>query len=464
MDKLKKNANYIIIILLVFSIILATLSIFVKYFVLNKDTYLNLLDKNNMYSKVEDTLYKKMDSLLGNETSEELKKSIITDDDVKKEANNIIDCIIDDLKTGESNLPVINTDIYKQRVSEILKSFTEYGTSSTNDLSFNDSFQVENMVSIKQNFQINNMVVSNDASKDINTYLKFENLATRAEIEAKGREILKQKGLTEAEARKKLAEKGMTEDQVWKILEQNGYLDEGEKSDSTSSDENSSKPESDNTSAADNNTALGEKSASDNGESNNTLSEAEHNKKDNNKDNLYKEKVQGIVSSIISDNSKSFKEKLESISNKLLEEAGTAIDDEIERLKLNKLIESNKFMALAKITSIFYKMHIVFISLPIILILALIKVNRRDYKYILKSIGSAFLITGIILLLAIFGTYISKVYDAINIGSSYIKDMLIIIVKKSLTVLSISGVGLVLIGAILRILSKANIWKRTKSY
>ena len=74
------------------------------------------------------------------------------------------------------------------------------------------------------------------------------------------------------------------------------------------------------------------------------------------------------------------------------------------------------------------------------------------------------MITGIILLLAIFGDYISKVYDAINIGSSYIKDMLIIIVKKSLTVLSISGVGLVLIGAILRILSKANIWKRTKSY
>lgn len=459
MDKLKKNANYIIIILLVFSIILATLSIFVKYFVLDKDTYLNLLDKNNMYSKVEDTLYKKMDSLLGNDTSEEIKKSIITDEDVKKEANNIIDCIIDDLKTGESNSPVINTDIYKQRVAEILKSFTEYGKTSTNDLYFNDRFQVENMVSIKPNFQIQNMVVFNDTSKDINTSLKFEKLATRAEIEAKGREILKQKGLTEAEARKKLAEKGITEEQAWKILEQNGYLDDEEKSDSTSNNENSSKSESDNTSVSEN------KSASDNGESNSNsiLSESEDSKKDNDGDKLSKEKVQGIVGSIISDNSKTFEEKLDSISNKLLEEAGTAIDDEIEKLKLNKLIESNKFKILAKTTSMFYKMHIVFIILPILLILLLIKINRRDYKSILKSIGSAFLIGGSILLLMIFGAYISKVYESINISSSYIKDMLLIIVKKSLMVLSISAIGIFAIGTILRILSKASIWKRTRN-
>lgn len=459
MDKLRKNANYIIIILLMFSIILATLSIFVKYFVLNKDTYLNLLDKNNMYAKVEDTLYKKMDSLLGNDTSEELKKSIITDDDVKKEANNIIDCTIDDLKTGQSNLPVMNTDTYKQRVSEILKSFTEYGKISTNDLYFNDRLQVENMVSIKPNFQINNMVISNNPSKDINTSFEFEKLATRTEIEAKGREILKQKGLTEAEARKKLAEKGMTEDQVWKILEQNGYLDKEGKSDSTSSNENSSKSESEDTSTSDN------KSTSNNGESNSNsiLSESEYSKKDNDKNNLSKEKVQGIVGSIISDNSKTFKEKLDSISNKLLEEAGIAIDNEIEKLNLNKLIESNKFKVLAKTTSMFYKMHIVFIILPIILILLLIMINKRDYKYILKSIGSAFLIGGSILLLIIFGAYISKVYESINISSSYIKDMLLIIVKKSLMVLSISSIGIFAIGAILFILSKASIWKRIRN-
>lgn len=459
MDKLKKNANYIIIILLVFSIILATLSIFVKYFVLDKDTYLNLLDKNNMYSKVEDTLYKKMDSLLGNDTSEEIKKSIITDEDVKKEANNIMDCIIDDLKTGESNSPVINTDIYKQRVSEILKSFTEYGTSSTNDLSFNDSFQLENMVSIKPSFQIDNMMIFNSSSKDANTSLKFENLATRAEIEAKGREILKQKGLTEAEARKKLAEKGITEEQAWKILEQNGYLDDEEKSDSTSSNENSSKSESDNTSASEN------KSVSDNEESNSNsiLSESEDNKKDNEEDKLSKEKVLGIVGSIISDNSKTFEEKLDSISNKLLEEAGIAIDNEIEKLNLNKLIGSNKFKTLAKITSIFYKMHVILIILPIILILSLIKVNRRDYKSILKSIGSAFLIGGSILLLMMLGAYMLNIYNAINISSSYIKDMLFIIVRKSLMILSISGAGIFAIGTILLILSKASIWKRIRN-
>lgn len=453
MDKLKKNANYIIIILLAFSIILAILSVFIKYFVLNKDTYLSLLDKNNTYSKVEDTLYKKMDSLLGSDTSEEIKKSIITDEDVRKEANNIVDCLIEDLKKGESNLPVISTDVYKQRVAEVLKSFTEYGASSTNDLYFNDRFQVENMVSIKQSFQIDNIMISNSRLKDANTSLKFENLATRAEIEAKGREILKQKGLTEAEARKKLAEKGMTEDQVWKILEQNGYLNEEEKSDATSSNENTSKSVADNNSVSDNKKS----------DSNSTSSESKDIKKDNDKDKLSKEKVQGIVGSIISDNSKTFQEKLDSISNKLLEEAGIAIDNEIEKLNLNKLIESNKFKVLAKITSIFYKMYVVFIILPIILILLLIKVNIRDYKSILKSMGSASVIGGSILLLMMLGAYMLKIYDAININSLYIKDMLFIIVKKSLMILSISGAGIFVMGTILLILSKASMWERIRN-
>lgn len=458
MNKYKKNANYIIMILLIFSIILATLSIFIKYFVLNKDTYLSLLNKSNAYSKVEETLYKKMDSLLGNNTSEEIKKSIITDEDVKNEANNVINYIIEDLKTGEINIPVIDTDIYKQRVADILKTFTEYGNSSINDLHFNDRFQIDNMVSIKSDFQYNKMIVSDNISKHNNNSLNFENLATRAEIEAKGRELLRQKGITEAEARKKLAEKGMTEEQVWKILEQNGYLDKEEKVDSTSNNENA------NNSVVDNKESNNSNSLSEVKESiEDSNSESIDSKKDNNEGKLSKEKIQGIVATIISDKSKNFQEKLDAISNKLLEEAGIAIDQEIEKINVNKLIESNEFKILAKITSTFYKMNLVIIILPIILVLLLIKVNLRDYKLILKSIGSAFMISGIILLLITFCAYLLKIYDSINISTVYIKDMLYLVVQESLTILSISASGIVLMGIVFLILSRLNIGKRIRN-
>ena len=437
MNKAKRDSNILIMILLILSIMLLVLSIFINSVVLNKNTYIKLLEESDTYTKVEEVIYKKMDSLLGSDSNEGIKRSIITPEDVKREADNVLTCILGNLKTGQSNLPVIETSLYKERVADILKSFTSYGSSSNNDLNINDKFQVDNMVYVKSNFNFVNMVISNKNAKDISNSLKLEELATRAEIEAKGREILKQKGMSEAEARKKLAEKGMTEEQVWNILKEKGYLD-----DEGSSESN---PSNDKISNADENNSNNESKIEKGNVEEKDLAQSD-NSTGTNDGKLSQEKVQKIIGSIITDNSKTFEEKIDTISNRLLEEAGTAIDDEIEKLNFNKLIKSTKFNLLAKSTSIFHKFYLVFMTMPIVLVLILIKLNVKKIKEILTSIAISVTVSGLIFSLFFGSIYILKPYKNITLKAVYLIDMLLSTMNYFLEILLISGIIIFIIG------------------
>ena len=126
MTKTKKIANIIVSIILVLTIILTMLSGICRFTLTNKSIYLNLLEKSNTYSIIKDELYKKMSAILGEDISEDLKKSIITEEDVRTEADVVLDCMISNLKSGQANTPEIDTSIYKQRIADALKSLAGY--------------------------------------------------------------------------------------------------------------------------------------------------------------------------------------------------------------------------------------------------------------------------------------------------------------------------------------------------
>lgn len=123
MDKTRKSISVIIAILLVCSIIFAALSIFLRVIVLNKNTYTNILDKNNTYEQITTSVYDKIDAILSAKNiNYDIKESIITEDDIRKEADTMISGLIDYLETGENDIKPLNTEIYKQRVADILQS------------------------------------------------------------------------------------------------------------------------------------------------------------------------------------------------------------------------------------------------------------------------------------------------------------------------------------------------------
>lgn len=421
--------NMVIEFLLILSIIFAALSIFLKYVILNESTYLNILNESGTYGQIKDYVYERIDNILSAKNINiDIKDSIITEEDIKNEANNAIHGIVEYLKTGENNVKAPDTSIYKQRVSEILHSIIDGAIKpANNDISFNDALHIKNLSYVENRSQFNNMIVVKEKSKVGQDALEVEKLMSREEAEAKVRELLKQKGLTEEEAIKKATEKGITEEQALKILAGYGItIDE-------QSDGNSSEAK-----GSDGNSSTVGNSRSDKTQLNDGNSSVENGEKSSNSQ-TQSTSGQGQAGN-------SIKSKMDSIANKLLDEAGNSIDKEVEKVNFNKILDSDKFQKLAKITSIMYRMFWVFMIVPIILMALLIKINSKNFNYALKHIRRSFLLSGLILFGVFFGAYVFKVYEKINVNPIYINEVISYTIKHFLIVLSSYGFIVLVIG------------------
>ena len=72
--------NVVLEILLIASIMLAVLSVFFKYVLLNEATYLNIFNKSGTYGELKDYIYEKIDKVLSSKgINIDIKESIITD-------------------------------------------------------------------------------------------------------------------------------------------------------------------------------------------------------------------------------------------------------------------------------------------------------------------------------------------------------------------------------------------------
>jgi hypothetical protein len=437
MNKTKKSISLIIEILLMFSIMLAVLSIFFKCIVLNKNTYTNILDKNNTYEQVKESIYDKIDALLSAKNiNYDIKESIITEDDIKREADNVISGFIQYLETGENNIKPIDTELYKQRVKDIIGNIIK---PTKNDLSFNGNLQTENTVCKENELKYNNMIVYKEQSKVGQSSMEVQKLMTQSEAEAKAKEILKQKGLTEEQAIQKAINKGITEEQALKLLADYGITIDG-KSDSEA---NPSKTESSGNSngasvqGSDNTTGNSSSETSSNNQTENTTGNSSSETSSNSQ-------TENTINQTPAD--KSIKSPLDIIANKLLDEAGSSIEKEVEKINLDKILESSKLQKLAKITSTVYKMFWMFMILPIILMTILIKIHGKDLNSSLKCIRNAFLSAGLILFAIFFGAYALKVYEKLNINIVYLKDVIFYTIKHFLMVLSTCGIITFVIG------------------
>lgn len=417
MINLKKNTNIILSILLVVTIILTALSGIVRFAATNKAVYLNLLEESNTYSIVEEALSNKMAAILGDDISENLKKSIITEEDIRKEADVVLDCVISNLISGQAVLPQIDTEIYKQRVADALKSLTGFEFKFKNDKNLTSSTQFNdvcltsiNVLEKNDRLIHKNIFNADNLNNNKNNNFVLVNMASRAELEAKGRALLREKGLTEEEARRKAAERGISEQDVWNYLEENGYLDEeSESEDSLDIDspnyDTSGNPE-DSSNAPSSNA------------SNDVLSEsgqADNYNKDN-ESKVSKKKIQEIVTSVLMDDNKNFDEKVNEISLRLMEEAEKIIDAEMEKLNFSKVINSNEFKAAIKITSILYNNFYILLLIIAVICLLILFINKGSIFDGAVIIGKSVFVSGIIMSLAFGGIYLSKVYTYIDIN------------------------------------------------
>lgn len=456
MKRTKKCINIVLTALLTCTILITMLSAFVRFSLTNKQSYLNLLESTNTYSAVTEALYEKMSAILGDDISEDLKKSIITEEDVRKEADVVLNYVISDFVYGQTVVPEINTDIYKERIAEALESLTGYSDylNDRKDLTSSEiegthTVQPTNLtvnVNIKPSISYLNIRNSNNVSDE----LFFENLATRAEIEAQGRAMLREKGMTEDEARAKLAEKGISEEEAWQYLRDNGYLDE------ESGTDEESQISADTHKGTNNDTDFNSESAS--------KSEADISTPDNSQEmnsqskhvddsKISKKKIQNIVISIILDKNLNFEEKMDNIYSELMNEAEIIINKEMDNLNFSKLINSNMFNYVVKMTSILYKSFYIDLSLLLIILMVLGIINSFNFETVINYLTKSMLISGL-LSVSIFGfIYLSKIYmhfiEIVN--KSYFQSMFVSSSEYFCRILFIASAGIFIAGLIMNI-------------
>ncbi len=470
MSKKKKFLNFILEIMLTFSIILLVIAIFLRSIVLDKNTYINILNKNNTYSYIKEVIYEKMDKTLGSSIDNNIKESIVSEEDIKKEADSLMDGFILYFETGQNNIQPIDMKIYRDRVENIIDSMLTNFPASPDENAYPKAIRGNNTVSKTNGLHFNNMVIIKEKSKVEQASFSTEKLMTSAEAKDRIKALLKEKGLTEAQARQKMIEKGITNDQAIKMLEGYGItIDDGtvpsqngsSSNNNSSSSSNGAKPviEGDNKDTIGNSNDGSNNKYSDNQEVieqkiENAIGGEAASQNVSNADGQsgtsFKSKLQEeVIAAVIADDGKSIDEKLNIIKDKVSDEVINKMNSEIEKLNLNELIKSNKIAYLAKITSIFYKMFWLFVLIPILLVLLIAKLNNGKKYSSLKFIGTGFIFAGIFTSLISLGIYASKFYENINIDKVYFNNVISITVKHLLSDLSIMGVVILGTGLIL---------------
>ncbi|MDO5517460.1 MAG: hypothetical protein Q4F66_07880 [Clostridium sp.] len=453
MKKIKDCTNILVTVLLVFTIIITMFSGFVRFILTDKNMYLNLLGKTDTYLAVKNVFYEKIDSILGDNSTDKLKESIITEDDIKNEADNVLTSLIYDLKSGQANVPQIDTYVYRDRIADALKSLTGYGAGAGNTADLTTSIQSQQTVAVPMNVSYSNYenrIKHNDLivkdMKNRNADVIMSSIASRAELEAQGRAMLREKGMTEEQARQKLAEKGMSEEQVWDYLKKNGYLDEGESTvdnNENSSSANQSDNQEDSQLHQDNN------QDSNTDESSSKTSNSESNSQSKVSDN----KMNKIIMPIILDKNKTFDEKMNEVSSKLLDYAQSIIDTEVDKLNFDKLADSQKVKMTLKLTSILYNVFYKCLILMVILIIILLILNKFNLEILMTCMGKSSLISGAILSLIFGSAYLSKLYKRIELGAdkTYFEPMFFATADYISKVLFIISIIIFVIGLIMNI-------------
>ena len=439
MNKTKRSISIIIQILLVFSIIVAVLSIFLRVIVLNKNTYTTIFDKNNTYGQVKESIYDKIDATLSAKNiNYDIKESIITEDDIRKEADTMISGLIDYLETGENNIKPLDTEVYKQRVADVLQSIFGGLKSNKSDLSYNNSYNLENMAYERPKFKFSNMMVLRENSQDVGkNALKLEKLMSKDEAEARVREILKEKGLTEEQAIEKAKKKGITEDQALRILADYGITIDDDSKESESSSESVNNRD-DNSASVSSDCNSPENSGKGSESVNNKVSDSASN----------------------TQSSKSIENQLNSIERKLQNEAENNIDKEVEKINLDKILASNKLHILAKATSMIYKLSWILITLPIIFMVILLKINGRESDSGFGYIRNGVLLSGLILLGTSSAAYGLRVYEKININQAYLINTISYTIKYFLEILMMYGTIIFVLGLLMflpKLIKRSNI-------
>ena len=131
---IKNIISFIISLMLMFLVLATSFTLFFRATILNPKTYINVIEKHNLYNDIYENIYANIDYLvLSNNMPEDTLDELIYEEDIKQVVDDYIYYVTGFMKNEASEIPTISMEIYEARINDKIDAFLDKYSEYIND-------------------------------------------------------------------------------------------------------------------------------------------------------------------------------------------------------------------------------------------------------------------------------------------------------------------------------------------
>ena len=120
----KSIGAFFISLILMFVLLITSITMFFRGSILNPQTYIGVLEKNNIYDDIYENIYSNLDYLLlTNNMTEGMLDGVINKDEVIQVVNDSIYYTVGYMKNEQQEIPAVDMNVYEERVNRSMDKF-----------------------------------------------------------------------------------------------------------------------------------------------------------------------------------------------------------------------------------------------------------------------------------------------------------------------------------------------------
>lgn len=138
MKKYVKNISaFVVSLLLMFVLLVSSVTMFFRGSVLNPQTYIKVMEKHGIYDEIYNNIYSNINYLLlTNNIEEKTLDGLVSKDEIIQITNDFIYYTVGYMKNEHNEVPAVDMDIYKSRIDSAMSTYLK-----EKDMYLNDEFK-----------------------------------------------------------------------------------------------------------------------------------------------------------------------------------------------------------------------------------------------------------------------------------------------------------------------------------
>ncbi|MGL5346384.1 MAG: hypothetical protein ACRDA3_03455 [Peptostreptococcaceae bacterium] len=172
---IKNIISFIISLVLMFVIVITSGVLFFRGTMLNDQSYINVLEKNNIYDKIYYNINENLEYLLlTNNIPKDTFEGIILKTEVKASVDSYVYSVVDYMKNKKVEIPPLDMNVYEERFNEDINEFLMF-----NGMYLNEEFK-QNLEEFKSTFM--NIIKSDLQVLDFNALSNASSMKAIAKL------------------------------------------------------------------------------------------------------------------------------------------------------------------------------------------------------------------------------------------------------------------------------------------